>query len=197
VQPGGKRERLRSSGRLPREAALRIEVGLPSPRLAAVQVLDLPGFAGARWSEPFVELTSHHVDAIIWCTVSTQAWKESERSAWSLLSARLSARSLLVATHSDLLRRAEDTQSLMARLQHEVGKLFKGVLPLATLDAIAVMGEGLRGGPAWIASGANALEAALSGLLLGVREERAAAALTVTGRIAQRALARLESRFGE
>jgi hypothetical protein len=197
VQPGGKRERLRSNRSLPREAALRIEVGLPSPRLAAMQVLDLPGFSGARWGEPVVELARHHVDATIWCTVSTQAWKESERSAWSMLPPRLGARSLLVATHSDLLRRAEDSQSLMARLRHEVGTSFTGILPLATLDAIAVMGESHRGGTAWAASGAKALETALAALLGAVREQRAAAAQTVTGRIAQRALERLERRFGQ
>jgi hypothetical protein len=186
---------LRSDGRLPHEA-LRIEVGLPSPRLAAMQVLDLPGFSGSRWGAPAVDLSAHHVDATIWCTVSTQAWKESERSAWSMLSPRLSARSLLVATHSDLLRRPEDRQSLLARLEDEVGVSFNGIVPLATLDAIAVMGDGHRGGDAWAASGAQALEAALAALLVSVREKRASAAQTVTGRIAQRALARLESHFG-
>lgn len=196
VQPGGKRERLRGNRNLPREAALRIEVGLPSPRLAAMQVLDLPGFADTRWGAPVVELTAHHVDATIWCTVSTQAWKESERSTWSMLSPRLSARCLLVTTHNDLLRRPEDRQSLMARLHQEVGTSFTGIVPLATLDAIAAMGDEHRGGAAWIASGAKALEAALAALLVSVREQRAAAAQTVTGRIAQRALTRLERQFG-
>jgi hypothetical protein len=197
VQPGGKRERLRSDRSQPGEVApLRIEVGLPSPRLAAMQVLDLPGFTGSRLGTPVVELAAHHVDATIWCTVSTQAWKESERSSWSMLSPRLSARSLLVATHNDLLHRAEDRQSLMRRLTQEVGMSFMGIVPLATLDAIAVMGQDHRGGGAWAASGAKALEATLAALLLSVREQRAAAAQTVTGRIAHRALTRIESQFG-
>jgi hypothetical protein len=197
VQRGGKRERLRGDRSQPGEVApLRIEVGLPSPRLATMQILDLPGFTGSRWGTPVVELASHHVDATIWCTVSTQAWKESERSAWSMLSPRLSARSLLVATHTDLLHRPDDRQSLMTRLYQEVGTAFMGIVPLATLDAIAVMGESHRGGDAWDASGAKALEVALAALLLSVREQRAAAAQTVTGRIAQRALTRLEHQFG-
>jgi hypothetical protein len=196
VQAGGIRERLRSNGTISRSSALRIEVGLPSPRLAAMQVLDLPGLSRDRWSEAFVDLSQHHVDATIWCTVSTQAWKESERSAWSMLPQRLSARSLLVATHSDLLRRTQDSESLMARLRYEVGTSFTGIVSLATLDAIAVMGESQRGGAAWAASGAAALESALAALLLGVREHRAAAAQSVTGRIAQRALARIERQFG-
>jgi hypothetical protein len=199
AQASGKRERLRSSGSLPRRAALRIEVGLPSPRLAAMQVLDLPGFSDSRSGTSVVELAAHRVDATIWCTVSTQAWKESERSAWSMLSPRLGARSILVATHRDLLHRPEDGQKLMARLQEEVGTSFASIVSLATLDAIAVMGVSggsERGGAAWSASGAGALEAALAALLVNVREQRAAAAQTMTGRIAQRALTRIERQLG-
>jgi hypothetical protein len=113
-----------------------------------------------------------------------------------MLPQRLNARSLLVATHSDLLRRAEDSDSLMARLRHDVGTSFTGIVSLATLDAIALMGEPHRGGAAWTASGAAALESALATLLIGVREHRAAAAQSVTGRIAQQALARIERQFG-
>jgi hypothetical protein len=47
-----------------------------------------------------------------------------------------------------------------------------------------------------VATGAEALEASLAPLRMSVREQRAAAAMNVTGRIAQRALARIESRFG-
>jgi hypothetical protein len=196
VRVSGKRERLRSNGSLPRHAALRVEVGLPSPRLAAMQVLDLPGFSDSRSGTPVIELASHQVDATIWCTVSTQAWKESERCAWSMLSPRLGARSLLVATHRDLLHRPEDRQRLMARLQEEVGTSFASIVSLATLDAIALMGDDRRGAAGWTASGAGALETALAALLLNVRERRAAAAQSMTGRIAQRALTRIERQFG-
>jgi Dynamin family len=196
AQASGKRERLRSNGSLPRQAALRIEVGLPSPRLALVQVLDLPGFSDSRWGTPVVELAVHHVDATIWCTVSTQAWKESERSAWSMLSPRLGARSMLVATHRDLLHKPEDRQRVMARLEEEVGTAFASIVSLATIDAIAVMGDNQRGGAAWADSGAGALETALAALLVNVREQRAAAAQTMTGRIAQRALTRIEKQLG-
>jgi hypothetical protein len=195
VQASGKRERLRGNSSLPRQGALRVEVGLPSPRLAAMQILDLPGFSDSRSGAPVVDPAAHHVDATIWCTVSTQAWKESERSAWSLLSPRLGARSLLVATHRDLLHRLEDRQKVMARLHEEVGTSFASIVSLATLDAIAVMGD-RRGSAGWTASGAAALETAVAALLVNVREQRAAAARTVTGRIAQRALTRIERLFG-
>jgi hypothetical protein len=196
VHASGKRERLRTHSQMPREAIFRVEVGLPSPRLAAMQILDLPGLADSRAAGPVVDLAAHDVDATIWCTVSTQAWKESERIARSILPSRLNARSLLVATHNDLLREA-DREKLRARLRDEVGRSFTSIVLLSTLEAIAIRGNDNDHGAhlAWTASGAAALETALAELLTSVREQRATAALSVTGRIAHRALARIESRI--
>jgi energy-coupling factor transporter ATP-binding protein EcfA2 len=197
VEANGKRERLSSDNTGPRPSIFRIEVGLPSPRLRTIQILDLPGLSDPRMGGSDVDLAAHHVDAAIWCTMSTQAWKESERTAWSMLSPRLAARGVLVATHRDLLHDPRDRQKLLARLREEVGTSFTSIILMSTLDALAVMGKGHRGlsGAAWIASGAEALEAALGSLLLAVRERRAASALRMTGRIAQRALARIDERL--
>jgi hypothetical protein len=178
---------------MPSWPIFRLEVGLPSPRLQALQILDLPGLADPRFSGP-VDLTFHDVDAVIWCTTCTQAWKESERIAWDQLSARLRSRGLLVSTHSDLLRNPADMDKLLARLRCEAGPLFKDIMPLSTVDALALIREGLPepGGPEWQATGANWLEMALSDLLVQVREQRAEAALKMTSRIAERALSRME-----
>jgi hypothetical protein len=116
-----------------------------------------------------------------------------------MFSPRLGARGLLVATHRDLLREPEHRQRLLVRLRGEVGTSFNGILLISTLEALGVMGNGQRAGlsaagAAWIASGAEALESALGSLLNRVREERAAAALRMMSRIAQRALARIDER---
>jgi energy-coupling factor transporter ATP-binding protein EcfA2 len=198
VHQNGTRERLRSDCSITQRSIFRVEVGLPSPRLQALQLLDLPGLADPRAGDPLVDIASHHVDAAIWCTMSTQAWKESERTAWSLLPARLRSRGLLVSTHRDLLSVPGDQRKLLSRLRHEVGTSFTSIILLSTVEALAVMGGDLKGlpGAAWIASGAEALESALARLLSSLREQRAAAALRVTSRIAQRALARIDSRSG-
>ena len=130
--------------------------------------------------------------------MSTQAWKESERTAWSMLPARLRSRGLLVSTHRDLLHAPGDQRKLLTRLRHEVGTSFTSIILLSTVEALAVMGRDLKGlsGAAWIASGAEAIESALARLLLSLREQRAAAALRMTSRIAQRALVRIDSRSG-
>jgi energy-coupling factor transporter ATP-binding protein EcfA2 len=190
----GSRERLRGDEGLPRRSVFRIEVGLPSARLRAMQVLDLPAFSDLRSGGPDVDLGFHQVDAALWCTMSTQAWKESERVAWSMLPARLNERGILVSTHSDLLRDPSDRRKLLERLRQEVGSSFRAIVLLSTLDALRLMGRDRKGlaGAAWMASGAETLGTELVALLSDLREQRAAAALRMTSRIAQRALLRID-----
>jgi hypothetical protein len=194
VQANGRRELVHLDRAIPRRAIFRLEVGLPSPRLRALQIVDLPGLADAEVQNAALDLAAHHVDAAIWCTVSTQAWKESERIAWDMLPPRLRTRGILVSTHRDLLQDADDRRKLLGRLRHEAGTSFTSIILLSTLDAIAVMNKERSGmsGVAWIASGAEALETALGSLLLRLRERRAAAALRITSRIAERALIRID-----
>jgi hypothetical protein len=188
-----RRERLRASSQTSSPNIFRLEVGLPSERLRAVQILDLPGLADARFDGSITDLASHSVDLALWCTLSTQAWKESERVAWEQIPARLRHRGLLVATHSDLLRNGSDLEKLLRRLREEAGSSFWDILPMSTVEALAVMGEDHEGpaGAIWKASGAGALETALDELLENVRTQRLKAALEVTGRIAERALLRI------
>lgn len=194
VHADGVRERFWNDRSLPRESIFRVEVGLPLPRLRSMQILDLPAFADPVSGACVVDPTAHHADVAIWCTMCTQAWKESERNAWGTLPPRLSGRGVLVATHRDLLHDPGDRRKLLARLRNEVGTSFKSIILLSTLEAIAVMGKEQKGlsGASWIASGAEALETALASLLFNLREQRAAAALRVTGRIAQRSLMRID-----
>jgi hypothetical protein len=193
---GGRRERLRGEHAQPRRAIFRIEVGLPSLRLRALQILDLPGLADARSGGPEVDLALHRIDAALWCTMSTQAWKESERVAWSMLPRRLHRRGILVSTHCDLLREPADRKKLLARLHEDVGTSFRSIVLLSTTEALRVMGGDRQGlaGAQWLASGAEALGGELVSMLSELREERATAALRMTSRVAQRALSRIDGR---
>jgi hypothetical protein len=191
----GRRERLDGGSRLPEEPIFRVDVGLPSRRLRGMQILDLPGFICPITGNIVVDAAAHNVDAAIWCTMSTQAWKESERAAWEALPARISSRGLLVATHCDLLHNREDRQKLLMRLNDHAGDQFRSVILLSTVEALEAMERNPRGSPgaAWDSSGAEALETALGALLLNLREQRAAAAVRTTMRIAQRALTRIDN----
>jgi hypothetical protein len=188
-QTPGRRVRLRADGKTLPQSVFRLEVGLPSPGLRAAQILDLPGLADPM----HVDLAVHAVDAALWCTVSTQAWKESERLAWSQFPARLHSCGLLVATHADLVANARDSEKLSTRLRGECGGLFRDVIMVSTVNALALMRrDELAPKAAWQASGADALDVALSALLLSVRDRRAQSALDLTGRIAHRALSYIE-----
>lgn len=186
----GRRVRLRADRKTLPQSVFRLEVGLPSPGLRAAQILDLPGLAGPRVDASQVDLAVHAVDAVLWCTVSTQAWKESERVAWSEMPARLRACALLVATHADLLANARDREKLLTRLRSECDTMFRDIIMVSTVNALALVrkDELVPLAAAWQASGAHELDTALSALLLSVRDRRAQSALGVTGRIAHRAL---------
>jgi hypothetical protein len=188
----GSRVGLRADQRTLPASIVRLQVGLPTQRLRALEILDLPGFADPRFRGVGIDTAVHDVHAVLWCTMSTQAWKESERTVWESLPARLRARALLVATHADLLHDARDADKLLHRLHRESGSLFQGVVLIATQDALALIRQRQEGeGEAWQATGAYALEQALHGLLLDLREQRADAALRITRRIADRAVSQL------
>jgi len=189
--PPGQRTRVRADPKTLPRSVFRLEVGLPSQRLRAMQILDFPGLIDPR----YVDLAFHPVDVALWCTVSTQAWKESERLAWSQLPARLRACGLLISTHADLLASVRDREKLLTRLHGECGAMFRDIVMVSTVDAIALMrNDGhARVKTAWKATGADALDAALSALLLSAHDRRANSALRVTGRIVNRALSYIEN----
>jgi hypothetical protein len=193
LRADGTRQLLRAGRAQLTESLVRLEVGLPSARLRGVQFLDLPGFADARSNMSPLDLPLNAVDAVLWCTVSTQAWKESERKAWEQFPARLRARGLLVTTHCDLLRSGADRERLLSRLRLEAGPMFNGIALISNSEALAAV-RGEHGGSAaeiWEASGAQALDTLLDELLTTVRKHRNKAALTMICRIADHTLARL------
>jgi hypothetical protein len=180
----GQRTRVRAdSSALPR-SIFRLEVGLPSLRLRTVEILDCPGLVDPEQ----IDVAAHAVDAALWCTVSIQAWKESERVAWSQLPMRLRSCGLLVATHADLLSDNRDRDKLLTRLRRECGSMFRDIIPVATIDALPLVQDGQSSRDAWHATGADMLETALSALIGDALDQRANSALRVTGRIAHHAL---------
>ena len=96
---------------------LRLEVGLPSEYLRRVEVLDFPGSANPLFHSDVAVIPRQGVDAVIWATVATQAWRETERRAWSKLPQRLRRRGILAVTQCDLVRDETDFSKLKARLK--------------------------------------------------------------------------------
>jgi energy-coupling factor transporter ATP-binding protein EcfA2 len=192
VDRHGRRSEVRNIASIPETSIARLEVGLPSPRLQRVEILDLPGLADPRFDRGVGDLMLEAAHVLLWCTASTQAWKESERIAWEILPAPLRRCALLVVTHSDLVNDAKDTHKLLRRLRMEAGA-FRDILLVSTTNALALL-QGKRdelGHAAWVATGADGLDVALDQLLESVATRRIKVALAVAHRIASRALSRL------
>jgi hypothetical protein len=165
VSASGEREPVspETIGLLSREDIDHFEVGMPAELLRHVELLDTPGFA-----DPFHD---HHrtLDAVegtdigVWCTLATQAWRESEHQTWLSLPSRFRSNGILVVTHVDTLANSGEQARVRMRLEREAGNLFGDIVLLSVPDAVrAVQADGRIADPGlWQESGGKAFVAAL------------------------------------
>lgn len=126
-----------------------------STLLETMDLLDTPGISDPNIPRQTWEIAAGYVNAVIWCTHSTQAWRESERSAWDSLPARLRPYSVLLATRSDKLS-PHDRARVIARLKREAGESFGSILAFSAMDAIRACADA-EPGELWVSSGAQDL----------------------------------------
>lgn len=98
-----------------------LSVRLPLPWLERYQIEDTPPTLAPA------EFTAN-ADIVVWCTVATRAWTESERNLWLSVPARCRYASVLVATHKDSFYSDEDCAQVMRRLGTMTKGLFSEVL---------------------------------------------------------------------
>jgi hypothetical protein len=139
-----------------------------------------------------MEIARHRIDAAIWCTFSTQAWKESERTVWLRLPPAIRARTLLAVTNKDLLR-ADQAAKVMARLAKLSGADFRGIELISSVKAQKALGEAgeVEDAALWQGSGAGGLLEALGALLADIRRERLKRVQGFAARVAASGLDRL------
>ncbi len=99
----------------------------PSPLLRAFDLIDTPGGSDPGMPAASWERMVPEADMVVWCSPAVQAWRQSEKSAWSALPAALTAPSLLVLSQADRLVRDEDRGKVMRRVLREVEGLFAAV----------------------------------------------------------------------
>jgi Dynamin family len=97
-----------------------LEIGLPDSRLASFDLVDTPALSALAQPD---SLQLGAADLPLWCTVATQAWKESERRLWATIGQRHRRRAILVATHTDGLR-DDGRHKVRARLAAETADCF-------------------------------------------------------------------------
>jgi hypothetical protein len=109
-----------------------IEIGIPSRRLQNFHLLDTPGVTPMSQFDPTALPTC---DLFVWCTLATQAWRESERSYWMSLPPRYQRNAILVATHRDCLRHEGEANQVRARLTVETSSVFRSIVMVGKRSA--------------------------------------------------------------
>jgi hypothetical protein len=131
VHASGQRFSLLASGGVPPGLVTRLEAGLPNELLRLVEIVDFPGSANPLIPANPLDVLSHGIDAAIWTTVATQAWRESERAGWLRLPQRIRSFGLLAVTHCDLISTAEDFRRLRARIEAVARPHFQAIFFVA------------------------------------------------------------------
>ena len=120
---------------LPVERVRYIRVWSQAEILETMDLIDTPGISDPNIPEFHRETAIENGDAAIWCTHATQAWRESERSAWMTVPEPMRARSILLATRSDKLSERE-RERVRKRLTREAGGDFATIIMFSATDAI-------------------------------------------------------------
>jgi predicted GTPase len=128
---------------------------LDAPILEVCDVVDLPGVADPNRSDASVRAALIGADMAIWCTPATQAWRQSERSAWMSLPRRMHDHGILAVTGIDKLDSDIERERVLRRVRRETEGLFAEVVLISGKRAR----DALQGGAddAWQLSGVPAL----------------------------------------
>ncbi len=151
-----------------------VRVFTSSPMLERCDIIDTPGISDPNLDEESWRFAVGQSNFILWCTPATQAWRETERSAWTSLPERLRANSVLVVTRADKLLNATDRDKVTRRLTRESFGLFGDLVLLSAPDAVrgkAVLAQS-NDWDLWTQSGGADLEARIDAGLRSVAAER-------------------------
>lgn len=98
-----------------------------APALELCDFIDTPGNSDPNISAEAWERVAKLADVAIWCSSSTQAWRQSELSAWREVPEHVRARSILLLTRSDKITNEADREKIMRRVNREAGDLFSHI----------------------------------------------------------------------
>ncbi|WP_298905626.1 dynamin family protein [uncultured Aliiroseovarius sp.] len=112
-----------------------VRVYLEADILEAVDLIDTPGISDPKISEDVWRRAVGQANGVLWCTHSTQAWRETERATWASLPNRLRQNSLLLVTRADALNET-DQAKVLRRINREAGDMFRRTIMISARDAI-------------------------------------------------------------
>jgi GTPase Era involved in 16S rRNA processing len=123
------------------ERYLLVRMTLDAPLLQHCDVIDTPGISDPRLAVGSLRVIADFADFAIWCSAANQAWRQSEKAAWTALPARLRDNSILAVTRMDMLPTPSDVAKVLKRLTRETDGLFATICPIASLQAMQAAGD--------------------------------------------------------
>ena len=114
-----------------------IQIFRQEQTLELCEIIDMPGISDPNIDASSWQRVLPQADAIIWCTHATQAWRQSEATAWEQVPIETRSRSILLITRIDKIAVGQDRIRVIQRVQHEAGSHFASCLPISLTDAHA------------------------------------------------------------
>ncbi|MCY4181046.1 MAG: dynamin family protein [Litoreibacter sp.] len=105
--------------------------------LQVCDLIDFPGISDPNMSSEVWQRMLGEVDAVLWCTHATQAWRQSESAVWDTIPEAVRDRSVLLVTKYDKLTTERDEFRVVARLKKETEGKFGAIFPISLTAAIA------------------------------------------------------------
>lgn len=115
-----------------------VEIYVPSERLKSLEIFDTPSGISPDFALSIPILPPLRIP--LWCTLATQAWKESERRVWTSLDSRWRRNGILVVTALDRLASDRDIERLLGRITREAAPHFRAVVCAKPSSSSAVSG---------------------------------------------------------
>ncbi len=104
--------------------------------LEVCDLIDFPGISDPNMSSDVWQRMLDEVDAVLWCTHATQAWRQSEAAVWESMPEAVRERSVLLITRFDKLTTERDQKRVLARVKKETDGQFGATFPIALLQAL-------------------------------------------------------------
>ncbi len=157
---------LSNIGQIPVEETRVIRLFLEADILEVCDLIDFPGISDPNMSADVWQRMLSEVDAVLWCTHATQAWRQSEAGVWETMPANVRARSALLITRWDKLLTDRDRNRVLGRVKRETEGMFEAIFPISLTQALAAGEDEAK----WAASGANAFADHLIDLVMRLTE---------------------------
>lgn len=132
--------------------------------LRQCELIDMPGISDPNMDSAVWERMMPLADGVLWCSPSTQAWRQSEAAVWDGIEDRVRDQSLLMLTRGDMLLSERDKSKVLKRVKMEAGSDFADIL-MVSLSQARDAGDDEE---LWARSGADAFVARFLSLIEGL-----------------------------